>query len=607
MKKFLFICLLFLSVFTFTVKAQIAQKAITSDVSLVNRTALMSDLKPLSLVRGANSFSTLFNRNTTARHDMNAYLLSYITTLIYPQYLSIAAENAKESYIDQLHSNSVLFETEYKKYTAFLFGGSPQYRFITASNPLGYDPEAMVISTNDVVYVVFRGTDRVATNSKSNLVSSFMYDWGEWITTDFDARLITAPGMTGKIHAGFWNSLNYDNFKGKLLQEIINQGGKTKKVWVMGHSLGSAHAQVFAMFMAKQGVTAHSLYLLAAPHPGDQAFVTELNRLYPTTRHQRFDFSSDPITALAPYTLGYKRAGTRVFYKDILSIQFGAPERSEAEVASLFSGILGAATNAIGISKFSITGSQICYHHPTWYLRAAYNQLSKDDKAKVPPPLPIPDATTTNGYSEACDALSINKGKNAGAPGSLIEQGLVAIEAGLETLKFVASTIISNVNGTAITEGDYYIKSYPTNGKLGIKATEGMTNGGSLRLRTSPDVVKIQRHGAVGYTIRFGTKTVSGLLGNELKEYVLDSDAMDLFDNGATTVHLWEKNGVPAVSANQRWLFIKVKDNKYILKNLANGKLLDANNSCLNGTDCGVKTWNPITDDQTQIWILEKK
>ena len=111
----------------------------------------------------------------------------------------------------------------------------------------------------------------------------------------------------------------------------------------------------------------------------------------------------------------------------------------------------------------------------------------------------------------------------------------------------------------------------------------------------------------MGYTIRFGTKTVSGLFGEETKEYVLDSKAEDLFDNGATTIQLWEKNSVPAVSANQRWLFIKIKDNKYLIKNIANGKLLDATNSCAGGTaNCGVSTRDAVTDDQTQIWILEK-
>ena len=58
------------------------------------------------------------------------------------------------------------FESEYKKQTEHLFN-SPQYEFVTESHPAGYDPEAMVVSTTDAVYVVFRGTDRVATKAQS--------------------------------------------------------------------------------------------------------------------------------------------------------------------------------------------------------------------------------------------------------------------------------------------------------------------------------------------------------------------------------------------------------------------------------------------------------
>ena len=550
--------------------------------------------KKLVIAKGTNVFNTAFNKTASGRNDMNAYLMAYITTLVYPQYLAIVANDPSDAFINKMHSGGVFFETEYKKRTAFLFT-NPEYEFVTETFNLGYDPEAMVISTADVVYVIFRGTDRVA----GNKVNSFMYDWGEWLMSDFDGVHVSPPELVGKVHRGFWNSLSYNNFKEKLLQVIKNKGGANKKVWISGHSLGSAQAQVFAMYMAKKGITAQGVYLLAAPHAGTQEFVDELNRLFPNNRLQRFDFSSDPVTTLAPYALGYRRAGTRVFYKDIKTAVFGADERSPVEAGAIASGILGAA----GIN---IAGSGFCYHHPTWYLRAAYSQLSPTEREKVPAPLPIPDATTPNGYSEACDVLSINKGKNASAPGSMIEQGVVAIKEGLEKLKFVASTIIDNVTGTAITEGEYYISPYLSQGKLGLNETEGLENGSNMRLTTAKSKVKIQRFGTVGYTIRFGTRTVDGLLGPEVKEYVLDSKAEDLFDDGATTIQLWEKNGLPAVSANQRWLFIKLKDDKYLIKNIANGKLLDAGNSCVTGTDCGVKTWNPVTDDQTQIWVVQK-
>jgi len=553
----------------------------------------------LNLVKGTNVFGSSFNKSATGRQNMNAYLMCYLNTLIYPQYLSILRGDASDAAIDKLHGDKTFFEGEFKKHTSYLFS-SPQYKFVTESFPLGYDPEAMVISTSDVVYVVFRGTDRVATNAKSNLISQFMYDWGEWLLTDFDATLINVPDIPGQVHRGFWNSLSFNGFKDKLVQQIKDFGGANKKVWISGHSLGSAHAQLFSMYLAKKGIVAQGVYLYAAPHPGTQDFVDGLNLLFPSQRLQRFDFSSDPITMLAPYTLGYRRAGTRVFYKDIKSIQFAAQERSPLELA----GVLTAVTGAVG---FNLSGSEFCYHHPTWYLRSAYTQLTTTEREKVPIPLPLPDATTTNGYSDACDQLAINKGRNSALPGSLLEQGLAVVGDAIEKLSFAATTVMDNVTGAAISEGDYYIKSYPSGTHIGLNETNGMNNGSGIKLSTTKQKVKIQRFGTVGYTIRFGTKTVDGFFGSETKEYVLDSKAEDLFDDGATTIQLWEKNSLPGLSANQRWLFIKLRDGIYLIKNIANGKLLDANNSCINTNECGVKTWNPISNDQTQIWILEKQ
>ena len=568
-------------------------KPIVQPVSNITRISAVN----LKLSKVNNTFSNSFNRSAQGRNDVNAYLMCYITTLIFPQYLAIVSGDASDAAIDRMHSGGVFFESEYKKQTAHLFS-NPQYEFVTESHPAGYDPEAMVVSTTDAIYVIFRGTDRVATNAKKTIVSRFMYDWGEWLLSDFDTRLTAPVELTGKVHTGFWASLSFNNFKDKLVQVIKEKGGANKKVWISGHSLGSAHAQIFAMYLANKGIRAQGVYVYSAPHPGTQEFVDALDDLFPNQRLQRFDFGSDPVTMLAPYTLGFRRAGTRVFYKDIRSIQFAAPERSIAEATAIPSGLIGIGAN--------LTGKNFCYHHPTWILRAAYTQLTTAEREKVPAPLPLPDATSPNGYSDGCDVLAINKGKNATAPGSLLELGAVKLAQGLKLLKFAAQVIMDNVTGIAITPGDYYIKSYASGGRLSLNETEGFENGSAMKLTTSTSKVKIQKFGTVGYTIRFGTRNVNGLFGTELKEYVLDSQAEDLFDDGSTTIQLWEKNSLPGLSANQRWLFIRLEDNKYLIKNIANGKLLDANNACLDSNECGVKTWNPVTDDQTQIWILEK-
>jgi hypothetical protein len=366
--------------------------------------------------------------------------------------------------------------------------------------------------------------------------------------------------------------------------------------------------------MAKKGITPQGVYVYASPSPGTQEFADELERILPGGRLQRFDFINDPVTTMAPYILGYRRAGVRVFYNDLRTIRFGAEERGPQEGLSLFPGLMGAAANTIADivngkinSKFRLDvltpgGSPMCYHHPLWYQRAAYNQLTAAEKDKLPRPLATPDPTM-----EGCDVMTVERGKSSDPfvwTKNLVSAGIdgtaAVIEEGLERLTFVANAVVQNATGTAIAEGDYYIKCYPSLGRLGLNEQDGLNNGSSLRLTGGRSKVTIERFGAIGYIIKFGRR--------DGKDYVLDSQSEDLFDDGSTTIQLWEKNLWPGASANQRWLFIRVKDNKYVIRNLANQKLLDAHNNCSNSstTSTSVKTWNAISNEQTQIWTLEK-
>lgn len=578
--------------------------------------------------RGTNVFSTSFNRTATGRNDLNAYLMCYLNTLIYPQYLQMAAGIADENYEKTLHTNPTIFKREYSKYTSFLFA-DPVYDFVTESNGVGYDPEAMVISTSNTIYVVFRGTDRVGTTT-----DPFLYDWGEWIQTDFDLRPQTLTGtMQGKVMYGFWQSLGYNDFKGKLLAKIQERGGSTKKVWISGHSLGSAQAQIFSYYLsATGGITPQALYAYAAPHPGDQQFVNNLNNILPGGRLQRFDFITDPITMLAPYSLGYRRAGVRVYYNDINTISYGEAERGPAEGINLIPAIAGAANsflegiiNGTSNSKFKIDvnnllgGSPFCYHHPLWYLRAAFSQLSDAQKELVPRPLAIPTSSM-----EACDMLTVNRGVSSNPlkqgqlminPGLRTAAGLIKLATdtakvivgnAIEEIRFAAGTIIDNVTGNAIDEGDYYIRAYPSTTEIGLKASS-TANESSVRLKSSPQKVRVKKFGTIGYIIRTGTVTETNWLQQqETKECVLDCDAWDLADEGSTTVQVYRRNDISGTNLNQRWLFIKVGNGLYIIKSLANGKVLDANNDKINTGDCGVKTYPPLTDDLTQVWRLEK-
>ncbi len=559
-------------------------------------------------------FSTGFNLNATGRSDMNSYLLCYLSTLVYPQYLAMVANDNTDAYQVRMHRDGPAFEAENSKYVRHLFA-NPVFKFVRKSDRLGYDPEAMVITTATANYVVFRGTDRVGSNQPGVL-----YDWSEWISTDFDAVPMNTPALTGKVLSGMWKSLEYEGFISELYNYIQSKGGSSKKLWITGHSLGAGQAQLFAMYAAKKGLVAQGIYGFAAPNPGDQQFVTEMDRLFPGNRLQRYEFIDDPITMLSS-AFGYEKAGTRVFYKDINNIEFNQAERSVLELAAVIPAVTGVVKNGVtdAINGLAggrlhldnlLGGSPMCYHHPTWYLKAAYQQLTAAERSKVPAPLALPQSGT-----EGCDAGTVKRGKNAGSDfftwagekvTGAVETAAATADAAVKKITFTAGTIISNVTGTAITEGDYYIVSYPSKEKLGLNEQNGFDNASDMRLTTSRSKVKIKRFGAIGYTIEFGTKTFNGLLGSETKSYVLDSEGASLYQSGSSEIQLWEKNIFPLASFNQRWLFINLEGNKYMIKNLENGKVLDANNNNINTTSCGVKTYRPIDNEQTQIWVLEK-
>ena len=96
---------------------------------------------------------------------INAYLLSYITYLMYPERL------ARENGVTISETDNATFETEFKKkFEPMFWNGTDlstkpviRFRNFVQKNTLsiGLDPEAVVISTPKFIIVAFRGTDRV--------------------------------------------------------------------------------------------------------------------------------------------------------------------------------------------------------------------------------------------------------------------------------------------------------------------------------------------------------------------------------------------------------------------------------------------------------------
>lgn len=361
---------------------------------------------------GNNAFDS-FDYAANGQSMKNTYLLAYLATLIYPDYLvevdpnfrspgvCVGADDAPcKVRINAMHKkgnnnfndSNIEFLNNFSALTRQLFGGPSEYTWFhgyenraivrDGRSNLNYDPEAMVISTPRAVFVVFRGTD----------VLDGAGGWEEWLSTNINA----APedpglGLPGKVQYGFWNSLQAPakayrllgngsipvetdftgEFRQRLFQQVRDYGGGSKPVFITGHSLGGAHTQLFAAFLKKKGIEAQGVYAFESPQVGNALFARFLNETF-GSRLQRFDFKTDPVTRLP---MRFARPGARVFARNVNSVTFDAHE-SRAGAPPVVAAV--------------IAGESLCFHYPHWGLVAAYNQLSPDVQNMMPSHLGTP-------------------------------------------------------------------------------------------------------------------------------------------------------------------------------------------------------------------------
>ena len=131
---------------------------------------------------------------------------------------------------------------------------------------------------NGVTILVFRGTD----NAQN-------------VLTDIDARLFKDRELDLRLHRGFRDAAE------KLLDAIYDDGWLCKKnvckiehtVYLTGHSLGGAIAQIIGMWLHQKG---HNVQIFTFGSPK----VTTTFR-FNEPRHWRVAFDSDPVPFLPPY------------------------------------------------------------------------------------------------------------------------------------------------------------------------------------------------------------------------------------------------------------------------------------------------------------------
>lgn len=589
---------------------------------------------------GRNCFNTQFNKDAGNYDPKNAYLMAYLATMVYAdnlRYLYSPVYADKSAFIKSIRDDNEKYVKEYAARLTHLFTDQLSYTplinaattqakvnagleakqpsvlanqkqvqapvnevavsfdFFHKCNPNGYDPEAILISTPEVLYVIFRGTDRVSCNEAPS-----GYDWAEWVSSDFRflRRSATAlhPSIKGEVHRGMTESLLEQNFAGELgaaVKAAVKNKvtGAIKKVWMSGHSLGGAHAQLFAAFLRYQfQVPVQGLYLYDSPHPGDLAFTAQLNKDVGQTRIQRFEFGDDPIPTLPPKKMLYGRAGVRNYYKDYNSARM-VTEQNEFDDFRLLCAIPNLVRNMVSVFEGTefpqICPGSLCFHHPSFLLKALRHQLSIPNQSFLPAdvPLPVP--------GESCNQGAITKaGDN-----NLLNNTATAVENALARIVFQASSVAGNLTGS-VPDGEYRLVCYAYKDQdRKFLRWNGSTNS-QLQVASTSTVFTLKHKPTGGYQLH----TSSTNMAADVKF----TAGVPTGEENSPRVIMKSKDII--IGDEETWYLFKIPNtsNTYVFYNWNTRKVLEAPSNCLTQANCGVEESASRNDAATQAWILQK-
>lgn len=149
------------------------------------------------------------------------------------------------------------------------------------------DIDACLVGTTDQgVVLAFRGTIPPNIHDQQSVL-----DW----MGDLTDNPIVAPGIPGKVHAGFWQGLSA--LWEPMVKEIKQQmtaGGKSLPLYITGHSKGGALSSLAALRLKLEaGIAPIAVYTFASPHPGDTTFANQYRWVIPN--HIRYEYGNDIV------------------------------------------------------------------------------------------------------------------------------------------------------------------------------------------------------------------------------------------------------------------------------------------------------------------------
>ena len=149
--------------------------------------------------------------------------------------------------------------------------------------PLGSGFQAMIMSDNDTIYLVIRGSKGPK----------------DWALNVVGSLFIPVPGMPGvTIHSG-WLAAAQRVYNSVLSRIKDHQNASSSKfIWFTGHSLGGAMANILALLMAhNDDLPIRGVYTFGAPPCGNIIYLDTASSLGLADRTHRWVNDRDP----APY------------------------------------------------------------------------------------------------------------------------------------------------------------------------------------------------------------------------------------------------------------------------------------------------------------------
>jgi hypothetical protein len=199
---------------------------------------------------------------------------------------------------------------------------------------------ACVASYADKNVVAYMGT-KTQFNTPANAVASGA-DWFQNVEAPLvpfrltpDQLGVASGGagghrdLGGRVHAGFLEELAA--VQGLVVAQLMKRGGKTRPLYVTGHSQGGAEAALATPAFLAGGFSLAATYTFAAPRPGDAEFAAAVPSTCPI---HRIEFGDDIVPHVPPILLN---RGART----IVELLRGSRQLGSASNAML-DGVLGA-------------------------------------------------------------------------------------------------------------------------------------------------------------------------------------------------------------------------------------------------------------------------